>query len=84
MFNGCLVEVEEGREENERISHLGREILFLRKPPFSDRIRQTDTRLASSLGCDYIPRVDGSSSLASCIVRSDHYLFDPGQPVGRT
>lgn len=32
----CPVDVEEGKEENERISHLGRYILFLRKPHVSD------------------------------------------------
>lgn len=77
--------MQEGKEENESISHLGRQILFLRKPHFSDRIRERDRiRLASCLDGKYIPDVGDSSSPAPSIFKTDHCLFDSCQPVGKT
>lgn len=85
MFNRGLVDVQEGKEENESISHLGRQILFLRKPHFSDRIRDRDRiRLASCLDGKYIPDVGDSSSPAPSIFKSDHCLVDSCQLVGKT
>lgn len=85
MFNRGLVDVQEGKEENESISHLGRRILFLRKPHFSDGIRERDRiRLASCLDGKYIPDVGDSSSPAPSIFKTDHCLFDSCQPVGKT